>query len=105
MSASYVLTLDSLEKGLHFADHFAEIAAGDDLRISVTGYCLGSDAVYIPKSKVVEINSLFAGLRGAMEGETKSGWKMAVIFRTFLMKYLDLDMEQTAPMNGNQRFL
>lgn len=73
MSASYVLTLDSLEKGLHFADHFAEIAAGDDLRISVTGYCLGSDAVYIPKSKVVEINSLFAGLRGS-DGRGDEVW-------------------------------
>ena len=64
MSASYVLTLDSLEEGLHFADHFSEIAAGDDLRISVMGYCVGSDAVYIPRTKTAEINSLFAGLRG-----------------------------------------
>ncbi|MBT9779181.1 prepilin-type N-terminal cleavage/methylation domain-containing protein [Clostridium sp. MCC353] len=73
MSASYVLTLDSLEEGLHFADHFSGIAAGDDLHITVTGYCLGSDAVYIPKTKAVEINSLFAGLRGS-DGKGDEVW-------------------------------
>lgn len=73
MSASYVLTLDSLESGLHFADHFKGIAAGDDLRISVTGYCLGSDAVYIPKTLAVETNSLFAGIRGS-DGTSGEVW-------------------------------
>lgn len=63
MSASYILTLDSLEGGRHFADHFDGIAAGDDLQISVMGYCVGGDAVYVPKTKTAEINSLFAGLR------------------------------------------
>lgn len=70
---AYVLTLDSLEEGLHFADHFSGITAGDDLQISVMGYCVGSDAVYVPKTKTAEINSLFAGLRGGkgIDGEVQ----------------------------------
>ena len=62
--SQYTITLDSLRPGLHFADNFSGIAAGDDLRISVTGYGASSDQLYLPQVRTVEINSLFAGLRG-----------------------------------------
>lgn len=66
--SEYVITLDSLRGGLHFADNFPGIAAGDDLRISVVGYSTGEDQLYIPQVRAVEANSLFAGLR---EGDGK----------------------------------
>ena len=50
-------------QGLHFADNFPGIAAGDDLRISVVGYSTGENQLYIPQVRTVEANSLFAGLR------------------------------------------
>ncbi len=61
--SEYTIILDSLRPGLHFADNFSGIAAGDDLRISVTGYGASSDKLYLPQVRTVEINSLFAGLR------------------------------------------
>ncbi len=61
--SEYVITLDSLRGGLHFADNFPGIAAGDDLRISVVGYSTGENQLYIPQVRTVEANSLFAGLR------------------------------------------
>ena len=70
---TYTLLLDSLEGGLHFADHFSGITAGDDLKLLVKGYSVGGDTVYAPQSKTAEINSLFGGIRGG------AGWEEARI--------------------------
>lgn len=63
--AGYTLVLDSLLDGLHFADNYPLIAAGDDLKLTVRGGSTDSSAVYLPEEKSASVNSLFAGLRGA----------------------------------------
>lgn len=66
----FLITLDSVEAGLHFANLFPEIAAGDDIQIKVQAYYLGSKGIYIAKNNDTDRetdgitqNSLFAGVR------------------------------------------
>lgn len=61
--ALFALTLDSLRGGFHFADNFFHICSGDDLTVSVTGYSASGETLYLPRTRTVETNSLFAGLR------------------------------------------
>lgn len=63
--AGYTLVLDSLLDGLHFADNYPLIAAGDDLKLTVRGSSTDSGAIYLSEEKSASVNSLFAGLRGA----------------------------------------
>ena len=68
----FLITLDSVEKGQHFANLFPKIAAGDDISIKVQAYYLGTDKVCIAKRNFeMTQNSLFARVR--QEEETSGG--------------------------------
>lgn len=60
----FLITLDSVEAGQHFANLFPEIVAGDDISIKVQAYYLGSKEIYVAKSNYETIqNTLFADVR------------------------------------------
>ncbi len=91
----YALTLDSLREGLHFADNFPGICPGDDLKLSVTGYSASGQALYLPVTRAVETNSLFAGLRD-QGGRATYISRMDAIFRICPMRFRPLGEKKGA---------
>lgn len=65
--SQYTITLDSLQAGASFCGQFSGIAAGDDLRISVTAR---QRPLYLPQVRTVEISLLPDSGAGTGEGES-----------------------------------